>query len=114
VNLEDYTPGTICRSLGLGEFQTIWKRGLPTQELKVLLCPSFHPELCLVFGRRIARLKCGPHAPNRKFGRSLASLPSQPPRIPEASVNQRFPNWNKRFEKRSCNQIDEVLSLSMA
>ena len=49
MNLEDYTPGTICRSLGLGEFQTIWKRGLPTQELKVLLCPSFHPELCLVF-----------------------------------------------------------------
>src|SRR5262245_1871261 len=49
VNPQDYTPDAICRSLGLGDFQTIWKRGLPMQELKVLLCPSFHPELCLVF-----------------------------------------------------------------
>src|SRR5262249_515299 len=50
VNLEDYTPGAICRSLGLGEFQTIWKRGLPKQEFKGRLCPAFHPDLCLVFG----------------------------------------------------------------
>ena len=46
---QDYTPDVISRSLGLSQFQTTWTKGLPREELKILLCPSFHPELCLIF-----------------------------------------------------------------
>lgn len=46
----DYTPDEICRCLGLDGFRAdYWTRDLPADELKVLLCPSFHPEVCLIF-----------------------------------------------------------------
>jgi len=40
-----YTPDAICRSLGVGDFREKWKRGQPHKRLRILLCPSFDPEM---------------------------------------------------------------------
>lgn len=62
LNLDDYTPDQICRWLGLNGFRTARRHGSPPEELKVLLCPSFHPEVCLIFtedeGQTRVRVLC--------------------------------------------------------
>ena len=47
MQLSDYTPDNICRSLGLPSFRDDPTPGSSSQVLRVLLMPSFHPELCL-------------------------------------------------------------------
>lgn len=49
MNTQDYTPNAICQSLGLGAFDEPWVRGKPQRQLRLLLCPSFGPELCMTF-----------------------------------------------------------------
>jgi len=47
MNLDQYTPDAICRSMGLpGLIEPGWSP--PT--LRVLLKPSFHPEVCITIG----------------------------------------------------------------
>jgi len=45
----EQTPDEICRALGLSGFCTNWTRSSPRQEMRLLLEPTFHPELCIVF-----------------------------------------------------------------
>ncbi len=47
MKLEDYTPDNICVALGVGEFAPQWRRGLPPRQLRVLLTPSRHAEVCI-------------------------------------------------------------------
>ncbi|MGI9425029.1 MAG: hypothetical protein ACR2PA_17675 [Hyphomicrobiaceae bacterium] len=54
MQLIDQTPDEICRALGLPSFETKWNRTAPDQELRLLLLPTFHPELCLTFSERDA------------------------------------------------------------
>jgi hypothetical protein len=42
-----YTPDAICRSLGIGPFNETWTRGRPLSQFRLLLCPSFDPEVFL-------------------------------------------------------------------
>ena len=39
----------LCQALGLPGFATDWVPDKPNQELRVLLLPTFHPEVCLEF-----------------------------------------------------------------
>lgn len=49
MGLDDYTPDAICDKLDVGPFRPIGRCEQYRGELKVLLCPSFKPEVCLVF-----------------------------------------------------------------
>ena len=49
MGLDDYTPDAICDKLDVGPFRPIARCERCRGELKVLLCPSFKPEVCLVF-----------------------------------------------------------------
>ena len=62
---EDYTPDAICRSLGIGAFDEPFKHGKPVEQLRLLLCPSFAPELSITLFKVVA-------APDRARGRSSA------------------------------------------
>ena len=44
---EDYTADAICGSLGIGVFDEPFTRGRPGQQFRMLLCPSFAPELSI-------------------------------------------------------------------
>ncbi|MGI9410686.1 MAG: hypothetical protein ACR2OV_11470 [Hyphomicrobiaceae bacterium] len=47
--LDGQTPDEVCQALGLPGFVTEWMPGMPRQELRVLLLPTFHPEICMEF-----------------------------------------------------------------
>lgn len=47
VNTHDYTPDAVCQTLGLGPFDEEWARGKPAHKIRLLLCPSFDPEICI-------------------------------------------------------------------
>lgn len=55
---KDYTPDAICRSLGLGDFDEGRPRGKAHRSLRLLLCPSFDPEVCITFEDVDGRLAC--------------------------------------------------------
>jgi len=51
MRLEDYTADAICRAMGLSGFvEQPWTQA-ENQTLRVVLTPSFHPELCLTFSQ---------------------------------------------------------------
>jgi hypothetical protein len=51
MRLEDYTADAICRTMSLPAFiETHWT-GSDVPTLRVVLTPSFHPELCMTFSR---------------------------------------------------------------
>lgn len=49
MQLDEQTPDGFCQALGLPGFATEWLPGVPRQELRVLLLPTFHPEVCMEF-----------------------------------------------------------------
>lgn len=49
MQLDEQTPDELCQALGLLGFATEWTPGMPRQELRVLLLPAFHPEVCMEF-----------------------------------------------------------------
>lgn len=44
---EDYTPDAICGTLGIGAFDEPFSQGRPNKFFRLLLCPSFAPELSI-------------------------------------------------------------------
>lgn len=49
MRLEDYTPDSICQAMGLkGFIEPSWAES-ESPTLRVVLTPSFHPELCITF-----------------------------------------------------------------
>lgn len=44
---EDYTPDAICGALGIGAFGEPFSQGRPNKLFRLLLCPSFAPELSI-------------------------------------------------------------------
>jgi len=49
MRLEDYTADAICRAMGLDGFiEPAWEQA-ENPTLRVVLTPSFHPELCITF-----------------------------------------------------------------
>ncbi|ESQ76834.1 hypothetical protein [Asticcacaulis sp. AC402] len=60
---EAYTPDAICESLGVGKFDLPWQKGQPWKQLRILLCPSFGPEVFLNLweadGKAMARVVVG-------------------------------------------------------
>lgn len=49
MNLESYTPDAICQAMHLGQFIDPRWLTAPATVLRIVLKPSFHPELCLTF-----------------------------------------------------------------
>jgi len=50
MRLEDYTADAICQSMGLRFIEHSWAQA-ETPTLRVVLTPSFHPELCITLSR---------------------------------------------------------------
>ena len=52
MNLEDYTPDNICRTFGFPGFSDSSFVQL-RDAVRVVLCPSFHPEICITITRSL-------------------------------------------------------------
>lgn len=51
MNIEDYTPNNICKALGIQGFTQDTVFDNSEQAFRLLLCPSFDPEICITFWR---------------------------------------------------------------
>lgn len=52
MNLESYTSDAICQAMRLGQFVDPRWLSSPASVMRILLTPSFHPEICLTFTRQ--------------------------------------------------------------
>ena len=66
MRLEDYTADAICQSMGLRFIEHSWAQA-ETPTLRVVLTPSFHPELCITLSRTADAVRLSVVALTRQF-----------------------------------------------